>query len=115
MPKADLLARHSDLIANVISADYRLRQRLAQYTAHLLLFDGSNLRISEVWIGGELVKYSYYWLDEANQLIAGWDNAPHHPEIETHPHHLHTSGNVHESDVRDLEAVLSLLETKLLV
>jgi hypothetical protein len=34
-------------------------------------------------------KYSYHWQRSHGQLVKRWDNAPHHPEIETHPHHLH--------------------------
>ncbi len=44
-------------------------------------------------VGDEVVsvsKYSFQWQDDAGTLRFRWDNAPHHPEIETHPHHLHT-------------------------
>jgi hypothetical protein len=37
----------------------------------------------------EIIKYSFYWQTENRELIKRWDNAPHHPEISTHPHHLH--------------------------
>lgn len=33
--------------------------------------------------------YSYHWQDKDKKIIARWDNAPHHPEIENFPHHLH--------------------------
>lgn len=111
--KESLLARYRHLITNVISVDHRTRENVEQYKAHFLLADGSNLRVSEVFLDGELVKYSYYWLDESNRIIAGWDNAPHHPEIKTHPHHVHTSTDVRESSVRKLEDVLVLLAGKI--
>jgi hypothetical protein len=31
----------------------------------------------------------YYWLTPDNQLKIGWDNAPHHVELENFPHHKH--------------------------
>jgi len=41
---------------------------------------------------GQLIRYSYYWLDQANQLRIGWDNAPHHDTVSTHPHHRYVAG-----------------------
>ena len=55
----------------------------------LFLTNGSNLRITEEWSGGELNEYSYYWLNERNELIIGWDNVPHYKKIENFPHHKH--------------------------
>ncbi len=112
--KEELLARYSQLIVHVDSVDHRFREGIEQYKGKFLLADGSNLRVSEVWIDGELVKYSYYWLDESDNLIAGWDNAPHHPEIKTHPHHVHTAKDVSNSPVRALDDVLALLAKKIL-
>ena len=53
------------------------------------LADGSNLRVVEEWEGGALVSYGYYWLTADNRLKIGWDNAPHHAELASFPHHKH--------------------------
>jgi hypothetical protein len=37
----------------------------------------------------EVIKYSFHWQSEDGEFIKRWDNAAHHPEIETYPHHLH--------------------------
>ena len=37
----------------------------------------------------EIIKYSFHWQTENKELIKRWDNAPHHPEIATYPHHVH--------------------------
>jgi hypothetical protein len=55
-------------------------------------WDGSFLDIYEV-ISTELgypvrINYAYTYLRN-DQLIFRYDNAPHHPEITTHPHHKH--------------------------
>ena len=55
-------------------------------------WDGSFLDIYEV-ITTELgypvrINYSYTYLSD-DRLIFRYDNAPHHPEIITHPHHKH--------------------------
>lgn len=111
--KESPFARYRNLIISVVSVDRRVRENVEQFKAKLLLADGSNLRVSEVFIDGALIKYSYYWLDESDQLILGWDNAAHHPEIKTHPHHVHTHGDVNESPIRDLDDVLAFLAKKI--
>jgi hypothetical protein len=55
----------------------------------LYLKDGTNLRVTEQWQGGTLLRYSYYWLTSVNALKIGWDNAPHHTHLESFPHHKH--------------------------
>ena len=57
-------------------------------------WDGSFLDIYEV-VSTELgypvrINYAYAYLRN-DQLIFRYDNAPHHPEIATHPHHKHIS------------------------
>ena len=37
----------------------------------------------------EREKYRYHFMDTDNRLIFRYDNAPHHPEIATSPHHKH--------------------------
>ena len=37
----------------------------------------------------QVAKYSFHWQDGDGQLIQRWDNAAHHPEIKTHPDHVH--------------------------
>ncbi len=61
--------------------------------------DGSNLRVTEQWHGDRLKRYSYYWLTPDNDLIIGWDNAPHHRHVAYFPHHKHlaTQDNIQPS------------------
>jgi len=37
----------------------------------------------------QVAKYSFHWQDSTGQLLKRWDNAAHHPEIKTSPHHFH--------------------------
>jgi hypothetical protein len=41
----------------------------------------------------EVYKYSYHYQDLDGNLIFRYDMAPHHPEIETFPHHKHVQSN----------------------
>ncbi|MFX1512168.1 MAG: DUF6516 family protein [Promethearchaeota archaeon] len=57
-----------------------------------------------------LIKYRYQLLDSKNNLIARWDNAPHHPDINTHPHPLHTPMGVKEHHPKPLPDLLDELD-----
>ena len=108
------LQKYPSLIKAVFRYEHRSQTELDQFKAHLSLVDGSQLRLNEVWIDGRLTKYSYYWLTPTGTLIAGWDSAPHHPHIDSFPHHRHTPDGVVRSSVRSLTDLLNLLTTLLL-
>jgi len=37
----------------------------------------------------EQTKYHFHWQDAQGRLVKRWDNAPHHPELDNFPHHVH--------------------------
>ena len=82
-------------------------------TLRLIIYlnDGTNLRVTEQWNGSLLKHYSYYWLTPKNELKIGWDNAPHHIHISTHPHHKHIDKqrNIQPSDETRLEDVITMI------
>ncbi|NIM18589.1 MAG: hypothetical protein GTO45_41960 [Candidatus Aminicenantes bacterium] len=51
-------------------------------------------------------KYRYQYMDKDNQLIFRYDNANHHREITTFPHHKHVEDGVLESPEPELVEVL---------
>ncbi|MBI5838556.1 MAG: hypothetical protein HZB19_00505 [Chloroflexi bacterium] len=55
---------------------------------------------------GIKTKYRYHYMDDAQNLIFRYDNAPHHPQIESFPHHKHLADNVQASQEPDLRIVL---------
>ena len=77
----------------------------------LYLKDGTNLRVTEQWAGRVLKRYSYYWLNAANDLKVGWDNAPHHTKLRSFPHHKHTGRqeNLQPSTETSLEEVMGII------
>jgi hypothetical protein len=77
----------------------------------LYLKDGTNLRVTEQWNGNVLERYSYYWLTSKNELKIGWDNAPHHTRLDTHPHHKHVGlkANLRPSSESRLEEVMKIV------
>jgi hypothetical protein len=101
------------LVEETISFTHRLSGSVAQYKAIVRLKDGSNLHINEVWVDGKLEKYAYYQVTPTGEIVQGWDNAPHHPEVSTYPHHHHRASEVVESSVRSLTDVLDILTMQL--
>jgi hypothetical protein len=81
----------------------------------LHLKDGTNLRVTEQWAGKDLKRYSYYWLNPANELKVGWDNAPHHTQLENFPHHKHIGKqeNMQPSTEASLEEVMVVIRSKI--
>ena len=49
-------------------------------------------------------------MDERNNLISRWDNAPHHKELGTFPHHVHLPDVVKEDKPVKLIDVLDKIE-----
>jgi hypothetical protein len=61
-----------------------------------------------------IIKYSFHWQTKEGKLIKRWDNAAHHPEIETFPHHLHDGAedSVFPYTPIALEEILKLVSTQ---
>ncbi|MCJ7478824.1 MAG: DUF6516 family protein [Candidatus Nanohaloarchaeota archaeon QJJ-7] len=108
-----VIDHYEDLVSSIESLDLTERYDLLHLEARIVLIDGSELHVSEVWKGEDLEKYSYYWLEESGETIVGWDNAPHH-DVETFPHHRHEGGEVEPSEPMDAETVLRELQDRIL-
>jgi hypothetical protein len=76
------------------------------------LFDGSLLYVRELFFHDQS-KYSYHWQTQTGALLLRWDNAPHHPEIPTFPHHQHEGERVTPSVRVTVEEVLAELAKRL--
>lgn len=79
------------------------------------LTDGSAIRISEQYDRGTLEQYAYYWLDANDDLIIGWDNAPHHVHLPSFPHHKHVGSqdDRQPSNETTPEEILAAIRTRL--
>lgn len=87
------------------------RKNLFLRYSKIILVNFSTLHVKEIWKDEKLFKYSYYWLSANDKLILGWDNAPHHNEIKTHPYHRHKIDEVEPAKEKNLIDVLSFIET----
>jgi len=93
-------------------------EKIALYRYRIKLKDGSTIEITERLLeeGKKLdtTKYRYHWQTQSGKLIKRWDNAPHHPEIDTFPNHLHigTDDNVLRfSKISALDILISIIDT----
>ncbi len=85
-----------------------LRYRLNLHDGGLLeLFERFHVTEEAVHV----TSYSLHWQDANGQVRKRWDNAAHHPEVATNPHHLHDGAedNVLPHDPLDAEAVLAII------
>jgi hypothetical protein len=81
------------------------------FKCKISLIDDTDLFVLESLRNGE-INYSYHWQDHNMKLITRWDNAPHHKEIGTYPHHLHDP-DLKPSNKVNLEELLTLIEKKI--
>ena len=84
-------------------------EKTALFRYRIKLIDESLIEITERILEerGELktTKYRYHWQTGSGKLIKRWDNAPHHPEIDTFPHHLHDGSEENVKSFRKMNAL----------
>jgi hypothetical protein len=77
----------------------------------LILSGGYELHVSEYVVTEpdiKRLKYRYHLQTLEKEFVARWDNAAHHPDVETHPNHLHLAqSKVRPSPLMDIDQVLA--------
>ena len=71
--------------------------------------DGSLFHFKEVLLAKNR-HYRFHYMDERNNLISRWNNAPHHKDLKTFPHHIHLPNGINESKRVTLLDVLDKIE-----
>jgi len=88
-----LVTSRQDIDVERIYTDETIPGREGTFEGRLRFWDGSLLEFVETLVvrGFLIVKtdYAYHYQDSEDQIIFRYDNAPHHPEIATFPHHKH--------------------------
>lgn len=112
----EILNTFDQIVVQIDQIFSELRGRYMVFKARVLLLDGTNLRIYRAWKDGLEVVYNYYWLDQNNQLIIGWDNSHEVRGISTSPHHKHMGKqNIRvASDEITLANILNVISDKIL-
>lgn len=73
-----------------------------------VIFKDNSLLFAKEYVSNSTRKYAFHWQKGDGTLINRWDNAPHHPNIATSPHHQHigNENNVKESYDISFEDIL---------
>ncbi len=90
---ARFLQKHNSIVGLEPEFPFqRITDRLGRVNARLHFFDGSYLDIDEMVRieRGSVINYNYrYHYQRSDGPVITYDDAPHHPEIATFPHHAH--------------------------
>ncbi|GAX62960.1 hypothetical protein SCALIN_C45_0118 [Candidatus Scalindua japonica] len=92
-----------------IDTEYDEDADISKIGGNIVFMDGSVLHFKEIFIGQKM-HYRFHYMDEKNNLITRWDNAPHHKELSTFPHHVHLPDGVKENKSVKLIDVLDKIE-----
>ena len=71
------------------------QKKILLYRFRVHLSDGGRLEMVERLVESKKdgsiypTKYSFHWQDQHGNLIKRWDNAPHYPDLDGFPHHIH--------------------------
>lgn len=92
----DLLHSRRDLSIESFSLVRFPAEQSVVVEGRLRYWDSSLLRfyesVGERGLSLIKVEYVYQYQSGGGSLIFRYDNAPHHPEISSHPHHKHVGG-----------------------
>jgi len=106
-----IVNEYSEIIVSIEKIEMVEEEQVAKFKAKLKLFDETILWIREIWIKRKMVEYSYYWLQPDETVIIGWDNAPHHKEVSSYPHHKHIRNKIESSQETNLRTVLNFIKS----
>lgn len=104
-----LIERYLEYIADYEVNQFRRYGEAHALVATIVFCDTSELHIKDYLFVDATRKYSYHWQDGDGTLRARWDNSPHHSQLSTYPHHLHTPCGVESSQTFTTVEVLNFI------
>lgn len=108
MQKRLKLFRESRIIKNYEILGYKFSSNFLYMKAKLSFINNDSLYVKE-FISTIEYSYSFHWQNQNGELITRWDNAPHHKNIKTYPHHKHAT-KIEESYETTLFEVINYIE-----
>ena len=93
MLKTFELLNDSEIVESIEIKDSRHLDDISYFKCVVILKDNSKLYINE-FISLTEINYSYHWQDKNDKMMYRWDNAPHHKNIITFPHHVHIKNQI---------------------
>ena len=113
-----IIEKYGTLIASRKIIEYDQDGPNLRLKAEFEFTGGSRFFVRQVVLKEFTFKYAYHWQNKEGLLRCRWDNAPHWPDITTHPHHKHimSAGDkiiVEPSRGGDLETVFDEIAHRL--
>ncbi|MCZ7394100.1 MAG: DUF6516 family protein [Candidatus Methanoperedens sp.] len=102
------ILRESRIVDSILSIDSDAFGEYYKLKIQVRLVNGWKLHVWE-HATPKIRRYAYH-VSKGQKLIIRWDNAPHHKQIRTFPHHKHVKEAVLESKERMVEDILIELE-----
>ena len=96
----------------VLVVEYHKEKRSATVgliTGKVIFIDYSEfyfMEYIEVTGQAQCQTYRYHYQEKTKKMIFRYDNAPHHPETSTHPHHKHVDSEILESHQPTLAEIM---------
>ncbi len=100
--------KRSKIVAKIISVDFDGAAGYSILKIRAELINGWQLQVWEHETPAAR-RYAYHVFD-ADAMVMRWDNAPHHRDISTFPHHKHMGEEIAESEEMQISDVLAELE-----
>ena len=112
--EVELRLKNAEIIADK-SVDLReFSATEGMLRGRLLFVDGSMLEFMEYLKEENRLKYRFHLMDKKGNIVFRYDNAPHHKDVSSFPHHKHLPINVVESDEKGIMDILDEIEILIL-
>lgn len=95
-----ILTSRQELVLEYLHIDEIIPGQVGMIEGRLRFWDNSLLEFTEAIATHNMIlaktRYAYHYQNEKEHLIFRYDNAPHHPEVKTFPHHKHVMNLVNQ-------------------
>lgn len=99
------------VLSSGIQKDFSPDAKTVYLRGNIIFINSSCLEIAifarEIRNSIAIDKYRYHYMNGQKQMIFRYDNAPHHPEISSHPHHKHKGDTVSASSLPNLKDIMN--------
>lgn len=102
------ILKESKIVDSILSMDSDAFGEYYKLKIETRLVNGWKLHVWE-HATSQLQRYAYH-VSKGSKLVIRWDNAPHHRQIRTFPHHKHLKDAILESKEVTIEGILEELE-----
>lgn len=100
---------------NILSSDFQKHfdplEKSLYLKGSVTFIDASVLSIAIFLVQSgnkiQFEKYRYQYMDAKGEMLFRYDNANHHPELQTFPHHKHLKDRVKAANMPDIGDVIN--------